>query len=111
LKTGIISTGYEVDVYAVLEKVSLPREFFDVIVGADTVKKVKPHPEVFRFALRKLRVKPIEALFIGDQVDVDYKGAEEVGITPVLIQRTDTEVSEVTGLRVIKGLEGVLQFI
>lgn len=111
LKTGLISTGYEVDIYNVLEKVNLPKEFFDIIIGADTIKKVKPHPEVFRYALRRLGVKPEEALFVGDQIDVDYRGAEEVGITSVLIQRTNSDLGEVSGLRVIKSLEEVFQFI
>lgn len=49
--------------------------------GADTIGKVKPHPEAFKYALEILRVKPEEALFIGDKIDDDYKGAEEAGIT------------------------------
>lgn len=111
LKTGLISTGYEVDIHTILEKVGLARELFDVIIGADTIKKVKPHPEVFRYALKKLKVKPEEALFVGDQIDADYKGAEKIGITPILIERTKSEANMGSSLKIITSLKVIFQFI
>ncbi|MEM2930513.1 MAG: HAD-IA family hydrolase [Thermoproteota archaeon] len=111
LKTGLVSTGYEADVYAILGKAGLRKELFDVIVGADTVRRVKPHPEAFRHALKRLGVKPEEALFIGDKTDDDYRGAEEAGITPILIQRKAGETSKGSGLRTIMSLGEIFQFI
>ncbi len=79
LKTGLVSTGYEADVYAILGKTGLRKELFDVIVRADTMGRAKPHPEDFRHALEKLGVEPEEALFIGDKVDDDYRGGRGSG--------------------------------
>jgi len=111
LKVGIVSDAYEEDVYAILEKVALQKELFDAIVGANTIKKTKPHPDVFRYALEKLKVKPDETLFIGDEVEADYKGAEEVGIKAILIRRTESNAHEASGLRTITNLEEIFKYI
>jgi putative hydrolase of the HAD superfamily len=111
LKTGLVSTGYETDVYAILRKAGLRKELFDVIVGADTTGRTKPHPEAFRHALEKLVVEPEEALFIGDKVDDDYRGAEEVGITPILIRRESGEARIDSGLRIVTSLAEVFQYV
>lgn len=89
LKIGLISTGYEEDINAIFDKVNLQKELFDVIVGANTIKKEKPHPDVFRYALKKLNVSSQETVFIGDNIDADYRGAEKVGIKAILIARTE----------------------
>jgi HAD superfamily hydrolase (TIGR01549 family) len=111
LKVGLISDAYEEDVYAILEKVALRKELFDVIVGANTVKKTKPHPDAFRYALEKLKVKPDEALFIGDSIEADYKGAEEVNMKAILIRRTESDTHETSGLRTITNLKEILKYI
>lgn len=111
LKVGLISGAYEEDVYIILEKVTLRKELFDVIIGADTIKKAKPHPDVFRYALRKLKVKPDETLFIGDAVEADYKEAEEVGIKAILIRRTENNTNETSGLRTVTNLKEIFKYI
>ncbi len=111
LKTGLVSTGYEADIYAILGKAGLQKDLFDVIVGADTIGRVKPHPEAFKYALERLGVKPEEALFIGDKIDDDYMGAEGVGITPILIQRKVGEASKSHSLRTVTSLREIFQFI
>jgi 2-haloalkanoic acid dehalogenase type II len=102
LKTGLISTAYEEDIDAIFKKAGLDTSLFDVVIGANTVKEEKPHPDVFKHALRKLGVKPEETLFIGDNIDADYKGAGKVGMHALLIQRTEAKAS---GLRTITSLE------
>lgn len=111
LKKGLVSGGYEEDVYAILETITLPKELFDVIIGANTIKKVKPHPDVFRYALKELKVKPDETLFIGDAIDDDYKGAEKVGINAILIQRTENHTNKTSHLRTITNLEEIFKYI
>lgn len=110
LKIGLVSGGYEEDVHAVLEKVALEDELFDVIIGANTIKKAKPHPDVFRYALKKLKAKPEETLFIGDSIDADYKGAEKAGIKAILMQRTENN-NRTSDLRVITSLEEIFKYV
>ena len=111
LKTGLVSTGYEEDIHAILEKASLQRELFEIIVGANTIGKEKPHPDVFRYALENLGVKSQEALFIGDLVDADYKGAENVGIKALLIRRRRVKTDEIRELRTITSLQEIFAYM
>jgi len=111
LKIGIISGAYEEDINIILEKVHLQKNLFDVIIGANTIKKAKPHPDVFKYALKKLNVKPDETMFIGDAIDADYEGAEKVGIKAILIQRTETETFKTGNLRAITSLKEIFDFI
>ena len=111
LKMGIISTAYEQDIEAITQKTGLQKELFEVIVGADTLKKTKPDPEVFKYALTKLKVKPQETLFVGDEIDADYRGAENAGIHALLIQRTENKTSQTSDLSTIASLEEVFKYL
>jgi HAD superfamily hydrolase (TIGR01549 family) len=64
LKVGLISNGYEEEIDLVLEKASLEKSTFDIIVGVDTIKKVEPNPDIFKYAINKLDLKPEETLFV-----------------------------------------------
>lgn len=111
LKMGIISTAYEQDIDAITQKTGLQKDLFQVIVGADTLKKTKPDPEVFKYALTKLKVKPQETLFVGDEIDADYRGAENAGIHALLIQRTENKTSQTSDLSTIASLEEVFKYL
>ena len=105
LKVGLISTAYEEELHIILKKTGLEKTAFDIIVGVDTIKKAKPNPEVFKHATRKLNVEPEETMFVGDNIEADYKGAENAGMHPLLINRTEEEQK---GLRTIRSLKEVL---
>ena len=47
----------------------------------------KPHPPIFRAALKRAEVRPEEAVHVGDQYKADVQGARAIGITPVLLDR------------------------
>jgi 2-haloalkanoic acid dehalogenase type II len=111
LKLGLISTGYEEDISAIFEKTNLEKGLFDVIVGANTIKKEKTHPDVFKYALRKLKVKPEETLFVGDHIDNDYRGATRVGIHALLIQRENRSSDGSSDLNRISSLEDIYKLI
>ncbi len=109
LKLGLISNGYEEDIHFFLERAGIEKTTFDIIVGVDTVQCNKPHPDMFKYALRKLKVKPEEAMFVGDDVEVDYKGAENVGMPALLVDRTGKQKQ--SGMRIIKNLKELLSRI
>jgi len=87
LKIGIVSNGFQIDIHEILSRTGLESEF-DVTVGVDDAGKPKPHPEIFEYALKKLKIKPHEALFVGDNPKTDYRGAEAAGLKPLLIDRS-----------------------
>ena len=45
----------------------------------------KPHPEIFRQALKSMNAAPEESLYVGDVYSVDYLGATGAGMQAVLI--------------------------
>ena len=111
LKLGLISTGYEEGIRLILEKVNLEKATFDIIVGVDTIQKVKPSPEIFKYAISKLNLKPEETIFVGDNVEADYKGAENVGIKAILIQRKENKTKQTSSLKTISTLEEIFKYI
>jgi len=108
LQVGLISNAYEEEIDLVLERAGLEKAIFDIIIGVDTIKKAKPNSDIFKYAVSKLKVKPEETMFVGDSVDVDYKGAENSGIHALLIDRTEEQQSN---LRRIRNLKEVLSGI
>ena len=86
LKTGLITNGLQSDVNEILPKVGL-QNFFDIVVVIDTLRKMKPDSEVFHYALQKLKTTPSEAIFVGDEIEADYKGAQRSGLIAYLIDR------------------------
>lgn len=88
LKMGVITNGLQSDVNEIFTKVNL-RNFFDVVVVIDTLRKMKPDAEVFLYALEKLKTTTSNTIFIGDEIDADYKGAKGAGLTAYLIDRDE----------------------
>ncbi len=83
---GVITNGLQSDVDKILPSVNL-QDFFGVVVVIDTLRKMKPDPEVFLYALEKLNTPTSNTIFVGDEIDADYKGAQGAGLTAYLIDR------------------------
>jgi HAD superfamily hydrolase (TIGR01509 family) len=111
LKLGLISTAYEEDIDAILEKAGIAKELFEIVVGVNTIKKEKPHPDVFRHALSKLNVEPDETLFVGDHIAIDYRGARAVGIHALLIEREHRSTEDASDLERIRSLQEIFKLI
>jgi putative hydrolase of the HAD superfamily len=58
-------------------------ERLDVAVFSSEVGKRKPHPEIFERALAALGVEPDAAVFVGDRLYEDVRGAGELGMVTV----------------------------
>jgi 2-haloalkanoic acid dehalogenase type II len=111
VKVGLVSNAYEEDIDAILKKAGLEKRLFDIMVGVNTIKKAKPQPDIFRYALDELDVEPKDTLFIGDHVDNDYKGARAVGIHALLIERDDRSKDEPSNLERVRSLQEIFKFI
>lgn len=84
LKTAIVSNtsvpGWLLE--AVLEKQGLASRI-DAAVFSSDVGKRKPHPLIFQRALDELGVEAANALFVGDRVRQDVRGAHDAGMVTV----------------------------
>jgi FMN phosphatase YigB (HAD superfamily) len=61
--------------------------YLNFTVTSQEVGTSKPHAPIFRAALQKAGVQPLEAMHVGDQYQSDVLGAKGAGIHPVLLDR------------------------
>jgi putative hydrolase of the HAD superfamily len=84
LKLGLVSNAFDPGwlLHRDLEQMGLA-ERLDFAVFSSEVGKRKPHPEIFRRALAELGVEAGEAVFVGDRLYEDVRGAGDLGMTTV----------------------------
>src|SRR5271157_2223762 len=58
---------------------------FHTITDSGLVGYEKPHPEIFRQALKSMDAAPGESLYVGDVYSVDYLGAAGAGMQAMLM--------------------------
>ncbi|MDA4125079.1 MAG: HAD family hydrolase [Thaumarchaeota archaeon] len=73
-----------------VDALGLPRYLRTVIISG-VVGYSKPHPEIFRIALRQSGVQPEETIHVGDLYESDVVGARNAGIDGILIDREGTQ--------------------
>jgi putative hydrolase of the HAD superfamily len=76
-------------------------EHLDVRLTAGDVGHLKPHPRAFEAVLEKLGVSPVEAVFVGDQLQDDVAGAQGVGMRAIWVQRASAtrEGEDISGAK------------
>ncbi len=111
LKLGIVSDAPKLKAWLRLTGIGLA-DYFDCVLTVDDVKgKEKPHPLPFNEIMKKLKMKPEEVIFIGDNPSRDIKGANKVGMHTVLakygqwktqgktkMEKADYEISDISEL-------------
>ena len=58
---------------------------FRTVTDSGLIGYEKPHPEIFRHALKSLNAAPEESLYVGDVYSVDYLGATGAGMQAMLM--------------------------
>jgi len=108
-KLGLVSNlAIPECVRRLLDKYRL-NEFFDIVLVSGAINKRKPSPEIFERALKALSVNSSEAVFVGDMPGLDVKGAKNVGMKAVLIERRPSQkILNVKPDRVVKSLKELL---
>jgi putative hydrolase of the HAD superfamily len=95
LKLGVVSNTYQrgqVLREQLAETGALP--YIDVAVFSSEVGLRKPHPSLFEAPLAELGVAPQEAVFVGDSLAADIRGAQAVGMLAVLTHQYRQEPVE-----------------
>jgi putative hydrolase of the HAD superfamily len=60
-------------------------DYFDARITSGDIGYLKPHPQIYHRILEMLDVRPDQAVFVGDRPQNDIAGANEVGLTSVLM--------------------------
>jgi HAD superfamily hydrolase (TIGR01509 family) len=83
IKLAVVSSAAKWMVDEILKQISLD-QVFDLIVTGDDVKKHKPDPEAYHFALQKLQASPNETLIFEDS-EAGFQAAREVGVPVIAV--------------------------
>jgi len=92
-KLAVVSNATSEFPRFVLKKTGLLK-FFQVVVVSRDLGVRKPDPEIFRYTLEKLNVKPEEAIHVGDSMKHDVAGAKRAGIKAIWIKTEGEEAAE-----------------
>ena len=79
IKLGIVTDAPRLKAWVRLTNAGLS-DYFNIVITLGDSKRRKPHKTPFRKALRMLKVKPEEVLFVGDNLEKDIAGAKSIGM-------------------------------
>jgi len=91
-KLGVISDAPRIQAWIRLVSMKID-PFFRVVITAADVRKQKTHFAPFKAALKQLKVKPEEALMVGDRIQRDIETAKKLGIRTCFAKYGETKPS------------------
>ncbi|MDN3294280.1 HAD family hydrolase [Streptomyces ficellus] len=84
------------------------RDRFEALLCAAELGVAKPAPAAFHAACDALALPPADVAYVGDQPDIDARGAVEAGLTGIWLDRTGLggrpELRRITSLAQLPGL-------
>jgi pyrophosphatase PpaX len=85
-------------------------DYFDVVVTSESTKKHKPDPEPLLFACEKLKIKPKEAVYVGDRL-IDFETAKNAGMDFIGILSGGTSKAEFKKAGVTKIIDSLNELL
>lgn len=86
--------------------------YFDHIMISGSFGQGKPSPELFKHCLSLLDIEPSEGVMVGDKLTTDIKGALNIGMTSVWINRHEVQRNdEIVPKHEIRSLEELLDLL
>jgi len=86
-RMGLLSNaGDDEDVQQLARRFDIS-QYFDFILTSAACSYRKPHPRIFELALSNWYFLPSEAVMVGDNLDADIRGAQNVGLFAVWLDR------------------------
>jgi putative hydrolase of the HAD superfamily len=104
-KLGVIS-NFDSRVYSVMKSLKI-LSYFDSITISSETGYAKPHPEIFRAAIRTAGVPGNRILFVGDNLEDDVQAGAAAGLHTILIDR-QARYSGATAVPTIQNLRQLL---
>jgi putative hydrolase of the HAD superfamily len=106
LVLGLIS-NVDRDINPICQELGLSA-VLGVVVTSQEAGFNKPQPEIFLAALKQAGVKPEEAIYVGDQHQIDVVGAKGAGMVGILLDRHGyfegiTDCPKIRSLREVAG--------
>lgn len=92
----LITNGFDKTQHSKLKNSGIDGYFREVITSEGS-NSLKPHREIFDFALQKTGASQEESIMIGDTIEVDILGAMNAGIDQVHVNHLSRDVVPVNG--------------
>ena len=93
-RMGMISnTGDDGNIQGIVDRWGL-RQFFEIILTSAAQGIRKPDPRIFQIALDHFHFQPQEAAMVGDLLETDVLGANQLGMYSIWITRRALQVDE-----------------
>lgn len=109
-KLAVISDAPRVNAWLRLTSMGLDK-YFDVVITAADVRKKKTFEAPFRAALKKLKVRPEEAIMVGDWVERDIKTAKRLRMKTVFARYGNLYAKKSGADREIKRIDKILRLM
>jgi putative hydrolase of the HAD superfamily len=88
----LITNGFEKTQHSKLRYAGIDG-YFGQVITSEGSGSLKPHKEIFDYALRVTGAGPDESIMLGDSLEVDIQGAMNAGIDQVFINHLRTAVA------------------
>ncbi len=96
---GLVSNaGDNQDVFQLVRKFKI-EPFFDFVLTSAACSYRKPHPRIFELALAHWNIPPQEIAMVGDSLEADINGAQQMGIYGVWITRRVSNIAVKSGIQ------------
>lgn len=104
----LITNGFEKTQHSKLRNSGLHKYFVEVITSEGS-NSLKPHKEIFDYALQKAKAQAGHSIMIGDDLEVDILGAKNAGIDQVFVNHLNmvTDVEPTYTVYSLKELENI----
>jgi len=104
----LITNGFEKTQHSKLANSGLTG-YFEEVITSEGSNSLKPHKEIFEYALRRAGAEKPESIMLGDNVEVDIQGAINAGIDQVYVNHLDEapSIQPTYMVRSLKELEGI----
>jgi len=86
-KLHLITNGFEKTQHQKMKTAGID-VFFGEVITSEGSNSLKPHPEIFEYAMVRTGAKKKYSIMIGDTPEVDILGAREAGIDQVYVNHT-----------------------
>lgn len=105
----LITNGFEKVQYHKIKNSGI-EGFFKEVITSEGSNSLKPHKEIFDYALAKADAALKESVMIGDNIEADIKGAMNAGIDTIFVNHIDAtpDVTPTYTIYHLKELEHIL---
>lgn len=87
------------------------KKYFDYVLCADRLKRIKPHPEIINKIMQRFRLKSHQSLYIGDMA-LDAEAGRRARVKTIIVttgSSTPKEIKKERPFRIIKRITDLLK--